>query len=126
MVFAIIGTVAIETICIYLATHKNCFLKTIITVSIANLASFLIPYLFVRLVPKLLYTYEQMKEHTPLFMIGAGYFIVTILFELPIVFLTMRKQFNANKQAALIIIGSNLLTTIMVFFVERFYAPGAW
>ena len=67
-----------------------------------------------------------MKEHTPLFMIGAGYFIVTILFELPIVFLTMRKQFNANKQAALIIIGSNLLTTIMVFFVERFYAPGAW
>lgn len=134
---AIIVTLLIEVLSInYIAKIRN--LKTVIpTVALANLFSFLLPYLWITIDPMNVYAMfpddeglfkiiERSVEHTPIFTVSIFYLVLTLLIEVPIVFLFLRKRALKKKVLISVIILSNTITTAFTFALERIFCYGAW
>lgn len=122
-----IATLIIETISItYFAKAEKKFL-TFIVVTLANLLSFAAPYLFAWNAQPSLggYPFEMALEHTPFYTIGVAYYMITILIELPIVFISIPNTVSNKKFAAIILI-SNAVTTALTAIVERIICVGRW
>ncbi len=134
---AIIVTLLIEVLSInYIAKIRN--LKIVIpVVSLANLLSFLFPYLWITIDPMNVYAMfpdgeglfgiiERSVEHTPVFTISIFYLILTLLIEMPIVFLFLRNKVVKKHNLILTIIITNTITTALTFALERIFCRGAW
>ncbi len=123
-----IGTLIIEAISIiYFAKVEKKFL-TFIVVTLANLLSFAAPYLFIWIVPSAPggYTFEMTMENLPFYTIGFLYYIITILVELPVVCFSLLKYTSSTKKFIITVIGSNIVTTILVAVIERLVCVGHW
>lgn len=126
--WVVIGTLLIETASIvFFAKIKEGF-KVFAFVTIANLLSFAAPYLFIWIVPTAPggYTFEMMLENTPFYTIGFLYYIITILVELPVVCFSLLKYTSSTKKFIITVIGSNIVTTILVAVIERLVCVGHW
>jgi len=124
--FVIAGTLLIETIAIRFIPKVKNISKIFVVVSVANLVSFLMPYIWAMFDPDEIYTMYQMLERTPFYTVGFVFLFMTIVSELPIVYFSLRKE-TENKDFLLItIIGINILTTIIVAIVERTLCYGQW
>lgn len=122
-----ICTLGIETISlVFIAKIKKGF-KVFSFVAIANIISFATPYLinFI-LYSNSMFTYEKYLEHWPSYTVGVLFCGTTVLIELPIVYLSLRKEVAYSKQFLLTIVGSNIVTTLLVAIVERFFCVGNW
>ena len=133
----IILTLIIEIVLInYLAKVKD--LKRVIpVVSLANLASFLVPYIWLVISPDNVYSdYTSEKgifyainytvSATPTFTVSLFYLLITLLVEFPIVYLFLRKKTSNKKVLIAVIIAANVLTTAMTFAVEHIFCHGEW
>ena len=133
----VIVTLAVETVAVnYIAKVKN--LKRVIPViSLANLFSFAVPYIWIGIDPNniyslytpdegIFYAINYTAEHTPLFTVTVVFLLITLLAETPIVYLFFRKRVPSKNILFIVIIAANILTTAMTFAVERIFCHGEW
>jgi hypothetical protein len=126
---AVIGTLLIETVAISKFAAIGRTGKVLFTVALANLFSFLTPYLFraYQMIPTQgRFSVVASFERGPFFIVAAGYLILTLVIEAPVVYFSLFRDSADKKKLALTIIGSNILTTVLVAAAERLICVGRW
>ena len=124
-----IATILIECGMINRCTRPKNYHVILAYVSIANLLSFICPYIinYCRLIGVRGYQpISDMFEHWPAYTVGICFFIMTIVVELPIVYFELKKRTDNTKKIKGIIVLANVITTIMVAVVERLICQGHW
>ena len=120
-----LATIVIEVLAIWLIPHTREFIKTAVAVILANAASFLLPYALLLndpVYPK----FDDMLNAGPNYIVGAGFVILTLVLEIPIVYNLLKKHVDNKKKLLWSIIGSNIVTTAMVAVIERMVTNGYW
>ena len=120
-----LATIVIEVLAIWLIPHTGKFMKTAVAVILANAASFLLPYALLLndpVYPK----FDDMLNAGPNYIVGAGFVILTLVLEIPIVYNLLKKHVDNKKKLLWSIIGSNIVTTAMVAVIERMVTDGYW
>ncbi|NLM22420.1 MAG: hypothetical protein GX207_11890 [Peptococcaceae bacterium] len=127
--FAVIFTLFIETASVVkfgkVANSKKVFL----IVSLANLLSFIAPYLIraYRFIPTSGgFSIMAAFNKGPYYMILSGYLILTIIVELPVVYRMLKKETSSKKSLITAILLSNIVTTLLVAVLERVICVGRW
>lgn len=118
-------TLSFEVLAICFISKAKSLPKIILFVTIANIFSFLAPYLFLYITPSL-YTFEQTLEHTPFYIVGVVYLLITLIIEVPFVYLTLRSSANGAKKLFFTVVGVNILTTVITAVTERLVCKGVW
>lgn len=121
----VILTLLIEILSICFIPNVKALPKVVFFVILANILSFAAPYLFLYLTSSL-YTFEQALERMPYYTVGIVYLIVTLIVEIPTVFLGLKKSANNSKKLLLTAIGANVVTTVLTAVVERIFCRGSW
>ena len=120
-----LATIVIEVLAIWLIPHTGKLMKTAVAVILANAASFLLPYALLLndpVYPK----FDDMLNAGPNYIVGAGFVILTLVLEIPIVYNLLKKHVDNKKKLLWSIIGSNIVTTAMVAVIERMVTDGHW
>lgn len=127
--FAIILTLLVETVSIAIFGKVADYKKVFVVVCLANLLSFLAPYLerAYRFIPTSGgFSITAAFDKGPYYIVLMGYLLLTIIVELPAVFLMLRKD-SANKNNLIAsILLSNIVTTLLVAVSERMICQGRW
>ena len=111
--------------------------RVIPVVSLANLVSFLVPYLWEGISPDnvyslytseygIFYAINYTADSWPLYTVSIFYLVITLLVETPIVYFFFRKRVPDKRALFWIIIAANVLTTVITFAVERIFCHGVW
>lgn len=127
--YVIIMTLLIETAAVVLAGKVRRIGKVFCFVALANLLSFLAPYLFnwMTFSDEHIYpTYVYYLERIPVFTVGIGYLLITLAVELPLVFVKLKKDTDKPKRLLWTIIIANVITTILTCIVEHHFCYGHW
>ena len=120
-----LATIVIEVLAIWLIPHTGKLMKTAVAVILANAASFLLPYALLLndpVYPK----FDDMLNAGPNYIVGAGFVILTLVLEIPIVYNLLKKHVDSKKKLLWVIVGSNIVTTAMVAVIERMVTDGYW
>lgn len=120
-----LATIVIEVLAIWLIPHTGKLMKTAVAVILANAASFLLPYALLLndpVYPK----FDDMLNAGPNYIVGAGFVILTLVLETPIVYNLLKKHADSKKKLLWSIVGSNIVTTAMVAVIERMVTDGYW
>ena len=121
----VIITLLIEILTISFIPRVKALPKVVFFVVLANILSFAAPYVFLYFTSSL-YTFEQALERMPYYTVGIVYLIVTLIVEIPTVFLGLKKSANNSKKLLLTAIGANVVTTVLTAVVERIFCRGSW
>lgn len=129
--FDILPYVAVLTILVeYFGIKKlnsiNRAFKLFVIVCLANMTSFLLPYVIFLLPSAVGYTFEMSLIHLPTYIVGFGYLFLTLIVEVPVVYIGFRNVVANKKKIFISIITVNVATTIMVAVVERVFCRGTW
>ena len=100
-------------------------LRLLLLVCLANLASFLLPYALMFL-PANWYPIEMSLNHTPSYVVGVVYLLLTLLAEIPILYAALRKRVKSKRKVLYSLVIVNAATTGVVALVERVLCRGAW
>ena len=126
--FVALITIAIETAALWYVLGKKHLVKIAVVVVIANLLSFAAPYLFwydesIRMPLK---PFPELIEYGHYFTVGTIFLIMTLVLEIPVVFLTLRKYAKGKWRFLLTVAGANVVTTIITAAAERIFCYGQW
>ena len=124
--FVILLTLIIEIAGTYFLAKIKELRKISLIITVANILSFTAPYLFTLIFPSVIYSFEQMLEHTPFYTIGFIYLIITLLAEVPFVYFNFKTQVTDKIKFISIIIGVNVVTTAIAAITERLICYGVW
>lgn len=127
--YVIIFTLIIEITSVFVLGKIKNFKRVFYVISLANLLSYLAPYIerAYRFIPTSGgFKISSAFNKGPYFMILTGYLFLTIIIELPITFLLLRKYSESKKMLTVSILGANIVTTIAVAIVERAVCVGQW
>lgn len=133
----VIVTLLIEILSVNYIPKIKDLKKVIPVVSLANLVSFLVPYVWIGIDPDnvysiytiengIFYTINYTAEHTPVFTVSFAFLAITLLVETPIVYLFLKKKAKNKKTLISVIIAANILTTAITLAVERIFCQGSW
>lgn len=123
----IVLTLAIEITAVLFALKKRNFRKVLLVVTLANLLSFAAPYLFNYLRYTMNgFSYRMYLEHWPSYIVGTVYLAVTLVIELPVVWLSLRKDTDYPGRFALVILLANAVTTGLTVLAEELFCSGRW
>lgn len=132
---AILLTLAIEMASIFLfgklVSGFGIKLKVAILVILANIFSFVFPYIL-RAYQLRIFSAEWQHalydafHKGPYYIVLSSYLILTLLIEVPLVYYLMKKHSQRKKQLLIAIISANVVTTFIVAIVERMLFYGQW
>lgn len=130
-------TLIIEIVSVnYIAKVKD--LKRVVPViSLANLLSFCVPYIWLGIDPDnlyniytsrngLFYTINFTVNARPTYTVSVFYLLITLLVETPICFLLLRKKAPNKKLLIAVIIAANIITTALTYAAEHIFCHGEW
>lgn len=127
--FAVIATLLIEKAAVVKIGKVPNSGRTLIIICAANLLSFIAPYLVraYRFIP-------TSGEHAimaafnkgPFYIVLSGYLILTVIVELPVVYIFLREKSASKRNLFLSILLSNTATTLLVAVLERIICIGRW
>jgi hypothetical protein len=95
----------------------------------ANLASFLVPFIerAIRFSPTTGgFSFVSANIKGPFFIVLIGYLLITLLVEIPLVLIYLRKNTDNIKRLFMSVLLVNILTTGMVALIERLLCKGVW
>ena len=101
-------------------------LRLFIVICLANVASFLLPYAILLMPSDVGYTFEMSIRNLPRYIVGFGYLFLTLIAEVPVVYISLKKFITNKKRFLMTIIIVNAVTTIMVAIIERVICKGSW
>lgn len=125
---AVLVTLLVETVLIKRASGAKMG-KVLLTVSLANLFSFIVPYLLraYQMIPTQgRFSVLAAFERGPFYIVATGYLVLTLVLELPVVYLLLARDSAKKARLALTIIGVNILTTGLVALAERLICSGRY
>ena len=94
---------------------------------IANSCSFLLPYVVLYYESKAeIYSFSEMLDLGPNWIVSWLFLALTILFEMPIAYVLLKNQVESVKKLLITIVGVNVITTVMVAVIERMVTNGYW
>lgn len=120
--YVVILTLAIEIVIINYMAKVDRLGKTSLVVTIANLCSFLLPYWATVYIDGV-HTYPDTLNDYHSIVIGP-YLLLTLMIEMPIVMTLLRRDVKDKKKLLLITLGVNVLTTLMVYGIEKIFCEG--
>lgn len=132
---AVIFTLLVEIFAIYLCnkTTKLKLWRVGLVVTGANLASFLLPYLFLGFeAHHLTYTsnifeaIQYMMEKGPYYIVGFVFLFLTLVIEGPVVYFALKNSIKNEKKLIISIVVVNCITTLAVAIVEHVICRGQW
>jgi hypothetical protein len=135
---AIIATIILETYIISNYGKVPNIYRVFTAVCIANLVSFLAPY-----IRRTYYSWNYFHRgaSTPLNDISSGfyhaifqpyytvesfYLLLTLILEVPLVYLMLHRKSSDRKKLPIAIIAANIITTVITFALERIFCHGRW
>ncbi len=131
--WAIIGVLLAEVCLICSVGHLKVSAKSVAVICLANTISFLLPYVFIGLIPDLgdetmgfLGSIQYYVHKLPYYIVGTGFLLLTLLSEIPIVYFTLRRDVSNGKKFLVTIVLTNILTTAVLAVVERLLFQGSW
>lgn len=124
--FVIAVTLLIEISAVKLICKTDSLKKTVIVVTPANLISFAVPYLWELFWLDKGFDLSYILEHTPFYTIGAVFLLVTILCELPVVYVLLRKNTEKKGRLLFTVIGANVITTALAAAAEGILCRGEY
>lgn len=126
--FVALITIAIETAAIWYVLGKQHLLKISVVVMIANLLSFAAPYwlIYAENLRVPLKPFPELMERGHYYTVGVIFLLMTLLGELPVVFLALRKHAKKKGRFFLRVVGANVLTTLITAAAERIFCYGHW
>ena len=103
--------------------------KVFLVITLANLLSFAAPYIyraisFSRVLG--IISISAAFNKGPYYIVMSGYLILTLIFELPVVYLFLRMHVKNKIRLALTIPAANVITTVLVAVLERLICVGQW
>lgn len=121
-------TIVIEALIIIKQAHIMKKTKAVLVVTGANILSFIIPFLIKYSEMKLFYgggpILRRLAEG-PNYIVGFYFLLITLIIEIPVVFFLLKDKENMEDLIKFTIL-SNIITTIMVWGVERLFCRGVW
>ena len=130
--WAIVGTLIVETFIISRYNHIGS-VKPAIIVIIGNLISFLVPYIFLGITPEIFEEnanffsrIESATNKYPWYTIGIVFLCLTLIVEVPVVYVSLRNKVISKKRLIVSIIMANVITTVTVAILERCIYEGSW
>ena len=137
--YAAVLTIALETFLICKFNHIKQTLKALIVICVANLTSFLLPYIYLinsssyngvlyelDSITSAMRAVERNVMHWPFYNVGIIFLLLTLVIEVPMVYFLIKKEDMNKKKFITSIILINILTTILVALVERILCRGIW
>ena len=126
--FVVVGTLLIETVAVNLMGKIGNWHKTLFAIFIGNIISFIAPYIGYSnsLYGQMGYTLSQIISRGPYYTVGAVFLLLTIIIELPMVYLLLKKDADNKKKLAVCIVAANVITTAFVALIERILCYGHW
>ncbi|MBE5809519.1 MAG: hypothetical protein E7318_01145 [Clostridiales bacterium] len=124
--FVAVITIAIETAAMWYVLGKQHLVRIAVAVVIANLLSFAAPYLWMNfeMHVEALKSFSWLMENGHYYTVGCVYLCMTLMIEVPVVFLTLRKHTGNKWRFLLTVVGSNALTTLITAAAERIFCYG--
>lgn len=123
-------TLLIEILSILKISKINKSSTVVFIVVLGNCLSFAAPFLF-ELIGRIIepmsviYSFSETLEHTPFYIIGISYLIMTLIIEIPIEYNFLKKKTNNKKKLALTILIVNVITTVLAVITERTICQGS-
>ena len=71
------------------------------------------------------YDFERFLNNTPRYIVGATYGLMTLLVEVPVLYNAFKKKAEEKKLVMTIVV-VNVITTALVFAIERMVCQGTW
>lgn len=127
--FVAVGTILLETLAINLFGSVSNRWKTLAVVTAGNLLSFLLPYVYINYFTAPysgVYNILEIIERGPFYTVGAVFLLLTLIIEMPVVYLFLRKDAENRKKLILSVLLSNIITTALVALTERLICYGSW
>ncbi|HKK94883.1 MAG TPA: hypothetical protein VJ916_00965 [Anaerovoracaceae bacterium] len=124
--FVAIGTILIEVMWIRYATRMKELGKVVIVVIVANLVSFLAPYVIEYFSMSWYGSFFDVIDSVPIFTVNAGFLLLTLAVEMPIVYNLLKKYVANKKMLMWHTLYANVATTVMLVIVERLICSGLW
>ena len=121
-----IATILIEWLSIWLIPRTGHALKVLGAVMIANTASFVLPYVFLKYELSWYGPLDHILDSGPNYIVSGVFLILTIIVEMPIVYNVLKSKVQNKKLLQITIIVSNIITTAGVAVVERLITEGYW
>ena len=123
----VVATLIIEILVIDKLGGVNRLLHSGWIIVLANLLSFLTPYLLSYMEASPVgYTFSQCLNHSPSFIVGIGYLLLTLIVEVPVVYNGLKKDVLKRRQLITVVCIVNAITTILIALVERTLCHGQW
>lgn len=125
--WVVIPTLMIEFVVLCWCIRESYF-RIGIFVIVANLLSFVAPFFIDWLLGDyqiLGYDFERFLSNTPRYIIGFTYGVLTLAVEVPVLFNAFKKNDEDRKLLTTIVV-VNVVTTALVFAVERIVCIGKW
>jgi len=129
--WAIVVTLFVEVVFIYFFNRIKGIILVTVTVTVANLMSFLAPLLLIPYeIPltgvSLVEAVNYHFAHYPAYIVGTGFFLLTFFVEAPIVYLVLKRKVKERSRLILSIFIINFITTLLIAFIEYFLFYGSW
>ena len=129
----VVITLLVEIFAIRYINGITNLLRPVIVVTVANVFSFLCPYIFIGLVPEVfmedLSFFERINNFAdkwPLYAVGIAFLILTLIVEIPVVYNSLKKSVQNKKRLLISGFAVNCGTTLMAALVERTLYRGSW
>lgn len=119
--FTAAATIAIEFCAAYFVGRTGRPWKTLIVVVLANLMSFIWPYLLMKFG-------NAQTGHGVWdtgYFVGVIFLLITVAIELPITYYNLKPGAQSSKRLLWTVIAANVVTTAMCAVVERLYCHGS-
>ena len=124
---AVLITISVETLMISKQVEEGNFFKIIFFVLVANISSFVLPYLLEYSEARMVCdTFDQYLHKGPTYMIGFVYLLLTLISEVPIVYNALKKNAKETNKLFKFVLISNVITTTIVAVLERAFCRGRW
>ncbi len=108
------------------ATRMKELGKVIFVVFVANLVSFIVPYVIEYLSMSWYGSFFDVIDSVPIFTVNAGFLLLTLAVEIPIVYNLLKKYVANKKMLMWHTLYANVATTVMLVIVERLICSGLW
>ena len=121
-----VGTILIEWLSIWLIPKTGHGMRVLGVVVIANAASFILPYVFLKYDLSWYGSFDHILDSGPNYIVSGVFLLLTIIIEMPIVYNVLKSKVQDKRILQITIIVSNIITTAGVAVVERLITEGYW
>lgn len=127
--FAVVITLFIEIFSVVKFAGVKDIRKACVVITLTNLLSFLAPYIeranrFKSVIGS--FSIDAAFSKGPYYIVLIGFLVLTVLVELPVGFLFLKKNASSSVRLMLSILISNIITTGGVAIAERIICVGQW